>query len=130
MSVKDSLFVHYLHQKVNDTMIFTIQGKCSKYVDSAIIDAKFKQLNKERENAFISYFKKQEVEKQIKIYTNKNLIPYNGFSFYKIEYKGEFPEYLIKANGQMDELNDEAPRKKFKNERMKNRLRINKSHMQ
>lgn len=130
MSVKDSLFVHYLHQKVNDTMIFTIQEKCSKYVDSAIIDAKFKQLNKERENAFISYFKKQEVEKQIKIYTNKNLIPYNGFSFYKIEYKGEFPEYLIKANGQMDELNDEAPRKKFKNERMKNRLRINKSHMQ
>lgn len=117
MSVKDSLFVHYLNKQVNDSMIFTIQDKCAKLIDSAIINARFKQLNQERENAFISYFKEKEVEKQITISTGENVIPYNGFSFYKIEYKGEFPEPLIKAYRQMNELNDEAPRNKFKKER-------------
>lgn len=120
MSVKDSLFVHYLNKQVNDSMLFTIQDKCSKLIDSGIINAKFKQLNTERENAFISYFKKREVEKQITISRGENIIPYNGFSFYKIEYKGEFPEPLIKAYREMNELNNEAPRKKFKKERKEN----------
>ncbi len=41
------------------------------------------------------------------------------FHIYKIDYKGEFPESLIKAYQKMNELNDEAPRKKFKQERKK-----------
>ncbi|MFI5220069.1 MAG: hypothetical protein ACHQNT_11350, partial [Bacteroidia bacterium] len=81
------------------------------------INAKFKQLNQERENAFIFYFKEKKVEKQINFSEGENVIPYNGFSFYKIEYKGEFPEPLIKAYREMNELNDEAPRDKFKKER-------------
>lgn len=121
MSVKDSLFVHYLNRQINDSMIFTIQEKCAKIVNLDIVITKFKQLNREREKAFIFYFKKREVEKQIKIHTEKNVIPYNGFSFYKIEYKGQFPESLIKAYQQMDELNEEEPRKYFKKERRKNR---------
>jgi hypothetical protein len=120
MSVKDSLFVHYLSKQINDSMIFTIQEKCAMFIDSAIVNAKFEQLNKERENAFIIYFKEREVEKRVKISTSENVIPYNGFSFYKIEYKGEIPESLIKAHRQMNELNNEAPRKRFKQERKKN----------
>jgi len=85
----------------------------------------FEQLNEARESAFITYFKKREVEKRVKISTGENIIPYNGFSFYKIEYKGEFPEYLIKAYQQMNELNNEAPRKKFRKERKSiNRISI------
>ena len=61
------------------------------------------------------------MEKRIKISTGENVIPYNGFSFYKIEYKGEFPESIIKAYRQMNELNDEAPRKKFQKERKNSR---------
>ena len=119
MSVKDSSFVRYLNKQVNDTMLFTIQEKCSKYIDSAIINIKFEQLNKEREEAFIMPFRKKAVENRVKIYTGENTIPYNGFSFYKIVYKGEFPEFLIKAYQQMNELDDVAPRKAYKEERLK-----------
>jgi hypothetical protein len=119
MSVKDSSFVHYLNKHVRDTMLFTIQEKCNKYVDSTIINAKFKQLNKERTDAFMMLFRKKSVEDRVKIYAGENNIPYNGFSFYKIVYRGEFPESLIKAYHQMTELNDVAPRKRFEKEREK-----------
>ncbi len=117
MSVKDSLFVSYLNSHLKDSLIFTIQGKCAGLIDSSFINTKFYQLIKARENAFIFYFKKRGVDKQVKILKGENVIPYNGFSFYKIEYKGEFPEFLLKAYQQMNELNNEAPRKKFKLER-------------
>lgn len=119
MSVKDPLFAKYLNEQINDSMIFTVQEKCAGLINSAIINNKFKQLNKEREKAFMFYFKKRGVENRIKISTGENVIPYNGFSFYKIDYKGEFPESLIKAYNKMNELNDEAPRNKFKGERKK-----------
>lgn len=124
MSVKDSSFVHYLNKQIKGSMIFTIQERCAMIIDSATVNAKYNQLNKEREKTFIYYFKEREVEKRIKIYSNKNVIPYNGFSFYKIEYKGELPKSLIKAYQQMNELNNEEPRKKFKKERQKNRIRL------
>jgi hypothetical protein len=117
MSVKDSLFIRYLHKQINESGIFTIQEKCSKLIDSSIVNARFNQLNKEREIVLMAFFKKREVEKQVKVSVSQNFIPYNGFSFYKIEYRGEFPESLMKAYRQMDELNEEAPRKEFKNER-------------
>jgi hypothetical protein len=121
MSVKDSLFVHYLNKKVSGNMLFTIQEKCNKFIGSAIVNAKFKQLNKEREDAFMFDFKKNGVQNCVKMSIGENNIPYNGFSFYKIAYKGEIPEALLKAYRKMNELNDEAPRKKFKNDRKKNR---------
>ena len=121
MSIKDSSFVHYLNKQIRDIMIFTIQEKCAGIINSAIVNAKFKELNAERENAFMLYFRKRGVDNRIKISSGENVIPYNGFSFYKIEYKGEFPEFLIKAYHKMDELNDESPREKFKEKRKKNR---------
>ena len=119
MSVKDSLFVNYLNKQTNNSMIFTIQEKCAVVIDLSVLNSKIQQLNKEREKAFISYFKKSEVENRIKISKGENVIPYNGFSFYKIEYKGEFPESLTKAYQQMNELNDKALRKIFNNDRKK-----------
>lgn len=120
MSVKESLFVLYLNKQANDSMLFTIQEKCSKLIGPGIVNAKFKQLNTDRESAFIAYFKAREVEKQITISKGENVIPYNGFSFYQIEYKGEFPEPLVKAYREMNELNNEPPRNKFKEERKEN----------
>jgi hypothetical protein len=121
MSVKDSLFVHYLNKKVNNKMLFTIQEKCNKFVGSDFINARFKQLNKEREDAFMLEFTKNGVQRRVKMYTSENTIPYNGFSYYKIAYKGEIPVALLKAYRKMNELNDEAPRIKFKKERKQNR---------
>jgi len=115
-SVKDSLFVHYLNKRNKDAMLFTIQENCDKYIGSAIVNARFKQLNKEREDAFMLPFKKKGVDDHVKIYPGENIIPYNGFSFYKITYKGELPESLIRAYNKMNDLNDEAHRKKHKTE--------------
>ena len=76
-------------------------------------------MTQKREYAFILPFRKKAVENRVKIYTSENTIPYNGFSFYKIVYKGEFPGFLIKAYQQMNELDDVAPRKRYKEERLK-----------
>ena len=121
MSVKDSLFVHYLNKHNDDTMLFTIQDKCTVYIGSARINSGFNELTKARENSFILPFKNKAVENRVKIHAGETNIPYNGFSFYKITYKGELPESLIKANRKMNEFNDEAPRKKYKKERKQNR---------
>jgi hypothetical protein len=124
MSVKDSSFVLYLKSHIKDSLIFTIQEECTQIIDSSSVNAKFNQLIKERETAFISYFKKKGVDKQIEISNSEFVIPYNGFSFYKIEYNGEIPESLIKAYQEMNELNNEVPRKKYKQERKKTESRL------
>jgi hypothetical protein len=121
MSVKDSLLVRYLNKHIKDSLIFTIQEKCARNIDSAIINARYSQINQERKNTFILHFKKRNVENRVKFSRSEDVIPYNGFSFYSIEYKGEFPESLISAYRQMNELNDEAPRKIFKKDRQKNK---------
>jgi hypothetical protein len=117
MSVKDSLFVRFLNTKSGGNQLFTIQEKCNKFVGSAIITARFNQLNKERENAFMVQFREKNVDNRVKIYPAEESIPYNGFSFFKIVYNGEFPDALIKAYRKMNEFNDEVPREKFKKER-------------
>lgn len=124
MSVKDSLFVHYLNRHIKDSLVFTIQEKCTSIIDSSVINSEFHKLIKDRESAFNIFFNKRNVEKQIKRSKNENVIPFNGFSFYRIEYNGEFPESLIKAYRKMNELNNEAPRKKYKQERRKSDKRL------
>ncbi|HXD93503.1 MAG TPA: DUF748 domain-containing protein, partial [Bacteroidia bacterium] len=119
MSVKDPLFINYLNKQINKKELFTIQEKCAELIDSSIINTKFNQLNKRREADFISFFKMKNAEKQVKFSADKNITPYNGFSFYKIAYKNEFPESLLKAYRKMNELNDVSPRKKFKKEHQK-----------
>jgi len=117
MSVKDSLFVLYLNKQTYGLMLFTIQEKCWMTIGSATINNKFDQLTLERATAFITYFKKKGVEKQVRIFAGQNVIPYNGFSFYKIEYEGKYPESLIKAYQKMNELDDDELRNQYKLER-------------
>jgi hypothetical protein len=119
MSVKDSSFVHYLNKFLPKAPIFTIQEKCSHVVTPAFVDARLAQLNKARENVFISYFKEKGVGNRVKFNTPQNVIPYNGFSYFKIDYKGELPDYLVQAYKKIDELNNEVPREKYEKERGK-----------
>jgi len=125
MSVKDASFVKYLNKLVKDTLLFTIQEKCSVLIDSAHVNARYNQLNTARKNSFISYFKEVKAENQVKFSSGENVIPYNGFSFYKIEYMGDFPQSLIKAYHKMNDLNDKAPRKIFQEERKKSGSPLN-----
>ena len=117
MSIKDSLFVKYLNSKVKDTLLFTIQEKCAKFIDPNVIETKYKQLKKVREEKFMSNFKDKGLDKRVKIEQGKNIVPYNGFSYYKIDYQGDFPEFIRKAYQKMNKLNNTSPRKKFKEER-------------
>ncbi|MEO5572400.1 MAG: DUF748 domain-containing protein [Bacteroidia bacterium] len=117
MSIKDSLFLRYLNKHVNDALQFTVQEKCSHLISESIVNEKFNRLNKERKEAFLFLFKEKGVDNRIKIHEGENIIPFNGFSFYKIEYKGEIPKSLRKAYEKMHELNDESPRKKYEKDR-------------
>jgi hypothetical protein len=117
MSVKDSLFVNYLDKQTKDSLIFSIQDKCSKLISASEVEKKYKLLTASRKAYFLSFFTDEEQKKQIVFKEDHNTIPYNGFSFYKIEYKNEIPDYLKKAYEKLKELNDEAPRKEFEAKR-------------
>jgi hypothetical protein len=119
MSIKDEKFVSYLNKQTADSMLFTVQDKCNRLLGGTLVETKYRQLNKERETAFLAYFKDKNVQNRINISAGQNVVPYNGYSFYKMHYKGEFPEDLMKAYMKMNELNDRSPRNLFQKERKK-----------
>ncbi len=121
MSVKDIQFTGYLDLQTKDPMLFTIQDKCLKLLGEAVVGAAYAKLNKERENTFMTYFRKSGLEKKVKISADQNTIPYNGYSFYKIDYKGEYPESLKRAYRKINKLNHETPRDLFQKVRQKNK---------
>lgn len=114
MSVKDSAFVRYLNAYVKDSSLFTIQQKCAVYLGKKQIQEKYANLIQQREKAFLKYFKENGTDNQIKILSTDNTVPFNGFSYYKISYKGDMPDDLIKAYQKMEEFNEENPRKRYK----------------
>ncbi len=115
MSVKDSLFTHYLDKQVSDSMMFTVQDKCDYLVGKDIVATRFRQLLVRRQDVFKNYF--GTAATRIKFKPEGSIVPFNGFSYYKIDYNGEIPKSLTKAYEEIDELNDEAPRKRYKTER-------------
>ncbi|MCX6351351.1 MAG: hypothetical protein NTX03_05760 [Bacteroidetes bacterium] len=119
MSVKDSVFLNYVSKQIKGAMLFTVQEKCAAFTNPNIINARLEKLNRERAIAFMLYFKKMGVDKQLKFSVAQNVIPYNGYSFYKIDYNGEYPEALLIAYSKMNGLNNMPPRKEFKVERQK-----------
>jgi len=119
MSIKDTMFVQYINRHLRDTFVFTMQEKCGQLISTAFVDEQFKKLVKEREIAFKSCFENENTLGRVKLLPTENTIPYNGFSFYKIVYNGELPNSLAKAYRKLQELNDEAPRKKYKRDEKK-----------
>lgn len=113
MSIKDSLFVQYLNRNVNDSLLFTVQAKCALLINKQLVNTKLNKLYASRLINFKSYLKNNSKKLNIIYLQGKNVIPFNGYSFYKIDYKGEFPEYLIKAYRKMNRFNNEAPRDKY-----------------
>ncbi len=115
MSSKDSLFLKYLDSHVKDSMLFTVQEKCYRLIGTTLVNKKYEQLVKEREGVFMNYFKNNGTEKQVTLFANENTIPFNGFSFFKINYKGDVPESVLSAYEKLNEMNSEEPRKKYLN---------------
>lgn len=113
MNPKEPSFVKYLDKHARDTSIFTIQEKCYRLVDSAVVRRKFLQLMKNREREFMSYFEENGTEKQVKMYSSLDVIPFNGFSYFKIDYRGVIPTALLEAYDRLIEMNDEPARVKY-----------------
>jgi hypothetical protein len=119
ISSKDSLFVRFINSRVTDTMLFTIQEKCMAWLGKTTIkdsgnylaefrkkiDLQFSRLVIEREKEFRSFFKDASVANRIKFLKDENRVPFNGFSFYKIDYNGDIPKNLKKAYLQMNDSN-------------------------
>jgi len=120
MSIKDEGLVKYLNALAKDSTLHTAQAKAAIIVDQADINTKYNNLLEARERAFLELFSAKEIEKQVVFLKNKNTIPFNGFSFFEISYKGDLPNYLKEAYFKMDELNREAPREMYHAKREKN----------
>ena len=121
MSSKDPSFVHFLDKRTYKTLLFTIQDKCLDFIGLHVVNNKFNKLNQDRRTSFMSCFKDNGVAKRVKIYNGENTFPFNGFSFYKIVYKGDYPKPLIRAYKKMNTLNKEVPRNKFEENRKNNK---------
>ncbi len=112
--IKDSLFIHYLNKQVGKDMLFTVQAKCAKLIDSNSVNTIFEKLSIERKKTFIAYFKNENVSDRVMFTATKYEVPFNGFSYYKINYKDKWPEDLTDAYEKMFDLNNKSPRNKFK----------------
>ncbi|MBK6984610.1 MAG: DUF748 domain-containing protein [Bacteroidetes bacterium] len=121
MSNKDSLFVKYLNTKLDKKLAFTVQDKCLNLLGNDFVNKKLNELNASRKDLVKSFFTDIEGKNRVKINSIKNNIPFNGFSYFKIDYKGEIPKSLEKAYERINELNNEPPRNKFKKVRDKNK---------
>jgi hypothetical protein len=126
MSIKDHAFVDYLNRWIGDTSLFTVQEKCKRFISESIVDHSYNELAKNREARFKSLFK-DDVQSQIKMEASETGIPFNGFSYYKITYKGDFPESLLKAYSDINEMDNKRPRSKFKKEREQAPMSIEKN---
>ncbi len=124
IAVKDSLFIEYLDKHIKSTDLYTVQDKCVKLVGMAKINEKYNDLVKHRKEEFMSYFKKEGVDKRVKMLGNIDKVPYNGFSIYKISYKGNLPEELTDDYERINDLNNRSPRDKFKKLREKYRKEL------
>jgi hypothetical protein len=119
MSVKDDALVHHISKNLSDTVMFTIQEKCLNFVGRALVNKSFKSLMTKRKASFLDVFKENGTEKQVKMNASENTIPYNGFSYFKLEYPNGVDDRLRDAYHKMRELNYEKPRKEYLKERMK-----------
>ena len=119
LAIRDKNFTAYLNSRVRDTLLFTLQEKCTRLAGAKDIDNRLKKLFKNRQEVFMDYFKKQQVNDRVKIIASKTTVPFDGFSYYEIHYHGELPEQLSKAYQKMNELNEQDPRKKYLHEHKK-----------
>jgi hypothetical protein len=104
MSVKDAGFLAMLDSKIDSSsLLFTIQEKCSRYVDTNIIPQKMAALAQIRKETFLVLFRDERISSRLKFSAQQIDFPRGGFSYYQISYDGEIPDKLRKALENLDE---------------------------
>ncbi|MFN8285719.1 MAG: DUF748 domain-containing protein [Chitinophagales bacterium] len=104
MSVKDSQFVAMLNKDIDSSeLLFTIQEKCTKWVDTGVVYAKAQRLEAKRKAVFMEAFKDEGVSRRLVFSSVKVDVPRTGFSYFRISYDGDVPDNLVKALENLDE---------------------------
>jgi len=113
MALKDTLFVDYVTKYCGKRRFNTMQEKCECFLAPGFVNAKLKTLEKNREESFRKYFIDNGTNDRVTFASSQSKVPYNGYSFYEIKYKGPVPESLEEAYNTMKTLNSESPRNKY-----------------
>ncbi len=126
---KDSLFVQYLKSHIHKKKIHTVQEMCSLLISPQVLQSDFSKMNRRRKKVFLEQFQQDEVMNQIEFLNDKSVIPYNGYSYYEIDFKGELPLTLVEAYKHIRNVDDEKPRINYLKDRIsiKKILKVNKS---
>jgi hypothetical protein len=96
-----------------DTLMFTIQDKCRYYVGKDAVNKIYARLLKDRDSQFRQYFIASGTSKQMTFHSGNDSVPYDGFSAYKIMYRGTVPPSLARAYESMDVFDNRRMRKKY-----------------
>jgi hypothetical protein len=75
---------------------FSIQEKCALTIQQSFINNKIEQLNQLRKSEFLSIFEEKGVQNQVKFSKTETVIPFNGFSFYKIVFNEQYQDQFFK----------------------------------
>ena len=113
LTFKDHALKKFLDGSLKKPGLLTLQEKCRRVVGKEIIERDYKALVERRRKAFLKYFKDNDSDSRVEILKVKNEVPYNWFSYYDINYKGEVPESLAKAFKKLYEINSEPPRREY-----------------
>lgn len=113
LSSKDPDFIRYLDKSFKNPEFITLQAKCYSFVGEDVVDKKYNDLVEKRRNEFLKYFRENNSEDRVEVLEVKNQVPFNWFSYYDINYKGDIPEELAEAYNKLREINSEPPRSEF-----------------
>ncbi|MBC7862642.1 MAG: DUF748 domain-containing protein, partial [Bacteroidia bacterium] len=121
MQLRDKGFLKHLTACCNDSMLCTIQQKCYRYIGYKVVNARFDELQKKREDAFRFYFLQNKTSARILLHKAQNKVAYNGFSSFSIKYNGKIPPELEEAYRELETLDEKTPRKRYAGLRKKNK---------
>ena len=115
--IKDTLVLRFLNRLVGDSVINTVQQKCRHVLGDQFIHFKLQQLLNARQDVFMAAFIANGTSAQVKFGKPEGGIPFNGYSRYKIDYNGNVPDELRHDYEEMERLNNQELRSKFKSAR-------------
>lgn len=109
LSSKDSTFIRFMNSRIKNPGFLTLQEKCYRYVGKEIVDKNFEALVEGRKKAFMQFFVRNNTDKRVELLEAKDEIPYNWFSYFDINYRGDVPESISEAFNKLYEINRDPP---------------------
>jgi hypothetical protein len=103
----------------HDQQLFTVQQQAINIVPKGLVAKRIRELKLNRLSNFMSVFKEGNVKHQIRVEDSKSIIPFNGFSYFHFSYQGNLPANLIEDLMQMNDFDEESPRKEYRKKRRK-----------